>query len=109
MKPTRVGPFNLGVGPNDFRVPDAGYHGRLISAVWVPTAAIVVEIVSPDDETYDKFDFFWRHDVTEILVADPAQRSVRCRRRGADCFEPATRSGLLDVAMDDISREITWP
>src|SRR5437588_492070 len=45
-----TGPFNLG-GPDDYRVPDRGYCRGRPAGTWVPTAAIVVEIVSPDDET----------------------------------------------------------
>ena len=86
-----TGPLNLGEGPNDFRVPDGGYLRRLVSAVWIPPAAIVVEIVSPDDETYDKFDFYWRHDVTEVLVADAAQRSIRCWSPIPSATHPAPR------------------
>ncbi|MDQ6727027.1 MAG: Uma2 family endonuclease [Actinomycetota bacterium] len=64
-----TGPFNLGQ-PDDYRVPDRGYHRSRPTGTWVPTAAVVVEIVSPDDETYAKFDFYARHAVDEILVAD---------------------------------------
>jgi len=45
-----TGPFNLGTA-DDYRVPDHGYHRRLPDGVWVSTAAVVVEVVSPDDET----------------------------------------------------------
>ncbi|MDQ6616287.1 MAG: Uma2 family endonuclease [Actinomycetota bacterium] len=65
-----TGPFILG-GPDDYRVADHGYHRRLPEDVWVPSAAVVVEIVSPDDETYDKFGFYAAHDVDELIVADP--------------------------------------
>jgi Uma2 family endonuclease len=40
--------FNLGETQDDFRVPDSGYlRGGLPDQVFVPTAAIVVEILSP--------------------------------------------------------------
>jgi hypothetical protein len=45
------GDFNLGEHQDDFRVPDLGIHRRAPTGVWVPTAAIVVEVVSPGDET----------------------------------------------------------
>ncbi|MBA3619672.1 MAG: Uma2 family endonuclease [Acidothermales bacterium] len=48
-----TGAFNLGE-PDDYRVPDHGYHHELPTATYVPTAAVVVEVVSPDDETYEK-------------------------------------------------------
>lgn len=51
--------FNLGE-PNNYRVPDLGYH-RVFTDAWsVATAAAVVEIVHPDDEAYDKSNFYGR-------------------------------------------------
>ncbi len=55
-----TGPFNLGQA-DDYRVPDRGYHRTLPSVIWVATAAIVVEVVSPDDETWAKFEFYASH------------------------------------------------
>ena len=71
---TGTGPFNLG-RPDDYRVPDRGYHRGQPKGTWVPAVAFVVEIISPDDETYEKFGFYAEHGVEEILVADPAARS----------------------------------
>jgi hypothetical protein len=45
-----TGAFNLGA-PGDFRVPDRGYHRVRPATTWLSTAAIVVEIESPHDET----------------------------------------------------------
>ena len=73
--------FNLGDGLTDFRVPDGGYHRGAPTGTWIPDAAIVVEIVSPDDETYAKFGFYAAHGVEEILVADPTEKRIRCFRR----------------------------
>src|SRR5262245_11646628 len=61
-----TGPFNLG-GPDDYRVPDRGYHRTQPRGTWVPSVALVVEILSPDDETYEKFDFYASHGVDEII------------------------------------------
>jgi len=46
--------FNLGESEHDFRVPDVGLHRPGAAGVWLPTAALIVEIVSPDDETRQK-------------------------------------------------------
>lgn len=45
-----TGAFGLG-GPDDDRGPDRGLHRVVPDAVYVPTAALVVENLSPDDET----------------------------------------------------------
>ena len=103
-----AGPFNLGE-PNDYRVPDGGYLDAVADAIYVPSAAVVVEVLSPDDETFAKFAFYHRHGVREILVADPSQRSLTCWRRHEDSFESAPTSTLLDAVLADIEAEIIWP
>lgn len=103
-----TGPFNLGVA-DDYRVPDGGYHRSLPAGVWVPTAAIVVEVVSPDDETFEKFGFYAAHGVHELIVADPAARSVRCWHLRDGRYEEAARSDLLAVTAEDVTRAIPWP
>ncbi len=104
-----TGPFNLGE-PADYRVPDRGYHRGRPTGTWLATAAIVVEIVSPDDETYDKFGFYARHGVDELLVADPADHAVSIWRLTAvDHYERALASPLLEVSAADLVAAIEWP
>jgi len=40
------------------------------------TAAAVVEILSPDDESWQKLPFYAEHHVDEVLFVDPAQRTI---------------------------------
>lgn len=106
--------FNLGDGPDDFRVPDGGCHRERPRGTWAPTAAIVWEILSPDDETYAKFDFYAAHGVEEIIVADPKTRTVRCfrltplpsSRRGS--YTESGKSDLLGVDAAHLAAEIDW-
>src|SRR5664280_2629522 len=49
--------FNLGE-PDDYRVPDGGVHRNRPSGVFVATTAMVVEVVSPGDETLAKLTFY---------------------------------------------------
>ena len=100
--------FNLGV-KDDYRVPDGGYHRAPVSAVWVPTAAVVVEVVSPDDETWGKFNFYARHAVEEICIADPFARSIRWFVLGGDAYGETGASPLLGVAAKDLVSRIDWP
>ncbi len=102
------GPANIG-GPSDFRVPDAAYHHGTPSGVWLATAAIVVEVRSPDDETFEKFAFYFDHGVDELVVADPEARTIRWWARGADAFEEVGRSALLDVDAAAVTAAIDWP
>ena len=45
--------FNLGE-PDDYRVPDGGLLRERLNRVRAPTAALVIEIVSPDDDTLEE-------------------------------------------------------
>lgn len=100
--------FNLGE-LGDFRVPDGGYHRTLPSDVFVPTAAIVVEVLSPEDETWAKFDFYARHHVDEICVADPGSRNVRWFTLVGDAYDETGSSALLGVSAADLTARIDWP
>lgn len=100
--------FNLGE-PEDYRVPDGGYHRSEPAALYVPTAAIVVEVVSPDDETWQKFGFFAAHGVEEICTAEPLEHRVRWWRRDGDHFVEAPGSELLGVTTAELEAEINWP
>jgi Uma2 family endonuclease len=100
--------FNLGVEA-DYRVPDGGYHRTMPSDVWVPTAAIVVEIVSPGDETWAKFDFYARHGVDELCIADPQRRQIRWFLLTDAAYEEGPASPLLGVTTGELEAGIDWP
>jgi hypothetical protein len=103
-----TGPFNLGQA-DDYRVPDRGYHRGLPRSTWVPTAAVVVEVVSPDDETYDKFGFYSAHRVDELIVADPGARTVTCWALHEAAYRQSDRSDLLAVTTSELEDRISWP
>ena len=100
--------FNLGE-PDDYRVPDGGYHRQASDAVYVPTAAVVVEIVSPRDETYAKLPFYAAHGVDEVLVVDPGLRRVRLYQRRDAGYEETGRSALLGVRAAELAAGLEWP
>ncbi|MEO6204770.1 MAG: Uma2 family endonuclease [Mycobacteriales bacterium] len=100
--------FNIGT-PDDFRVPDHGFLTQLGGGAYEPTAVVVIEILSPDDETYDKFGFYAAHGVQEMLVAHPQQRWVRCYDLQQTPAAELSRSRCLDVAMAEIEAAIDWP
>lgn len=104
--------FNLG-SPQDFRVPDAGWLDEwpTLDQVYATAARVVLEVLSPDDKTYDKFPFYASHGVVEILVADPRRRTVECWRRSQDAgtYQPTPGSKELDVDMATLVSEIRWP
>ena len=102
--------FNLGK-PNDYRVPDLGVHRGVPGELYVPTAAMIVEILSPNDKTIEKFDFYGRHDVEEILVADLADRSIRLWRYASSVssYRPAEDSVILGMPRSELADRISWP
>lgn len=101
------GAFNLG-GPDDYRVPDRGVHRTHWTGAWVPTAAIVVEIVSPDDETWAKLPFYATHGVDELLIVDPRSRTATWLGLQGDTYQPIERS-LLGMTPDELAAQIDWP
>ena len=101
--------FNLGTNSDNYRVPDAGYHRQPPVGDWIPTAAVVVEVVSPHDETWDKLGFYAAHGVDEILVADPAEQSITLLELRDGKYARVDRSRLLGVAAGELERQIDWP
>ena len=81
-----------------------------MGAVWYDTAAIVVEVRSPDDESWEKLPFYAAHRVEEVVIVDPQDRSVAwfAALAGGE-FQPAAHSTVLDVDVADIVAAIDWP
>lgn len=103
-----ISPFNLGTA-NDYRVPDGGLHRPGPDRLYYPTAALVLEIVSPGDETWEKLAFYATHEVDELLIVDPAARSVSWLARTGDRYEPVARSDLIDLGPDELAAQLSWP
>ena len=101
-------PFNLGA-PDDYRVPDGGFHRSVPSELFVAAAAIVVEVVAPHDETWDKLGFYARHGVGEICIADPLDRSIRWFVLAGDACKETGASPLLGLTGAELAARIDWP
>jgi Uma2 family endonuclease len=102
------GQFNLGQA-DDYRVPDGGLHRAGNWGTYATTAALVVEIVSPGDETWEKVPFFAAHAVDEILIFDSTTREVHWLAVGARSYEPTERSRLIDLGPAELAQKIAWP
>jgi Uma2 family endonuclease len=100
--------FNMGV-KDDFRVPDLGVHRGTPSGVWVPTAAIAVEILSPKDETWEKLPFYAEHEVDELLIVDPRAHSVTWLALQHGEYRHVDRSKIADVSASELADGIEWP
>jgi Uma2 family endonuclease len=103
-----TGPFNLGTR-DDYRVPDGGLHRGSPKGTYLPTAAVVIEVVSPDDETYLKIDFYALHGVEELVVADPQLRTVRIWQLIDGALVETGQSDLLGTNATELTRAVAWP
>ena len=101
--------FNLGEDEHDFRVPDGGLHRPGAAGVWLSTAALVVEVRSPGDETWQKLPFFAAHHVDEVLIVDPAERTVIWLGLRDGEYEPVGRSGLIALGPTELAAQLDWP
>ena len=99
--------FNLGAKGN-YRVPDGGILHPGPDRLYYPTAAFVVEIVSPDDETWAKLPFYAAHDVEEVLIVDPKKHEVQWLALRGDRYEPIERSGLIELGPAELAERIVW-
>jgi Uma2 family endonuclease len=104
-----IGQSNLGESIHDYRVPDSALHRPGASGVWHETAALVIEIVSPDDETWQKLPFYAAHGVGEVLIVDPAERAVHWLALAGGEYAPTARSGLIELGPDELAGRIDWP
>ncbi len=78
--------------------------------MWLPTAALVVEIISPGDETWEKLPFYAEHQVDELLIVDPTKRGVHWlafETQGE--YGPVDRSRLVDLGPSGLAAQLDWP
>jgi hypothetical protein len=104
-----MGEFNLGDSTADFRVPNGGLHRPGTAGTWLPTAALVVEILSPGDETWQKLPFYASHGVDELLIVDPEKCEVHWLALAGAAYQPLERSGLIELGPEALTQQIDWP
>jgi Uma2 family endonuclease len=104
-----IGQSNLGESEHDFRVPDGALHRSAPAGVWHPTAALVIEIVSPADESWEKLPFYAAHDVDEVLIVDPQERSVSWLALKNGEYRAVEHSRLLDLSAEELAEQLDWP
>jgi Uma2 family endonuclease len=106
---TIMGQFNLGDDERDYRVPDGGLHADWSDQVFYPTAALVVEILSPGDESRQKLPFYAAHGVDEVLIVDPQEHRVEWLGLAGAICEPLERSRLLVFGPAELEQQLDWP
>jgi Uma2 family endonuclease len=104
-----VGEINLGE-PDDYRVPDGALTQPGDGELYNPTAALVIEVVSPGDETTKKLPFYAAHRVAELLIIELDERIVRWLSLGVDAsYHDVAGSALIDLTGAELSAAIDWP
>jgi Uma2 family endonuclease len=106
---TSTGAINLGGDEHDFRIPDGALHRGGATGVWHPTAALVIEIVSPGDESWEKLPYYAAHAVDEVLIVDPQERSVTWLGLEQGRYRPIERSGLISLGGAELAEQLDWP
>jgi hypothetical protein len=101
-------PFNIGT-PDDYRVPDAGWGPDIPNGVYLPSMPVILEIVSPGDDTFEKFDFYADHGVEEIIVVDRVAQTVEIWVRSFRIYRPVDRSTALGISTAELQAGIRWP
>jgi Uma2 family endonuclease len=101
--------FNVGEGKHNYRVPDGGIHRRRPTGVWHTTAALVVEIVSPGDESWEKLPFYAAHGVDEVLIVEPDTHRIEWLALVERAYVPVDGSRLMDLAATTLAAGIDWP
>ncbi|WP_432547190.1 Uma2 family endonuclease [Kineococcus sp. SYSU DK004] len=105
--------FNLGV-EDDFRVPDLGLVRQQDEAdlgLYLPTAEVVVGIVSPDDASRAKIPSYLGRGVREVWLIDPAERVLTVHTSDARDAGPAgrpARSAVLGLDVEEVTRRLGW-
>jgi Uma2 family endonuclease len=103
-----VGQFNLGEDEHDYRVPDGGLHRDFTDRVFYPTAALVIEIVSPGDESWGKLDFYAAHGVEELLIVDPQEKTISWMALEAGEYKHLKRSRLIELGANELTGRVDW-
>lgn len=106
---TVVGQFNLGENEQDYRVPDGDLHRDLTDRVFYRTAALVIEIVSPGDESWGKLEFYAARGVEELLIVDPQETTVSWMGLEAGEYKHRKRSRLIELGANELAAQIDWP
>ena len=101
----------VGIGvKDDHRVPDLALLRPGYEPQWNATAALVVEVLSPGDDTWEKVPFYAAHGVDELLIVEPHGRGVHWLALSPEGEYAATqRSSLIELSPAELAQCLAWP
>ncbi len=76
--------------------------------MYLSTAALVIEVLSPGDETYAKFPFFADHRVDEVAVVDGDTRMIHWFALRHGRYEAVVGSAVLRADVAAIAGAMDW-
>lgn len=84
-----------------YRVPDISIGTQTQSSPrgW-DCAELVIEVLSPDDESRDKLSFYARLGIREVWLVDPVTRSFEILALRPSGYLPALRSDVLGIELE---------
>jgi Uma2 family endonuclease len=104
-----VGGVNVGEKGN-YVIPDASLHRPGAGGTYVPTAALAIEILSPDDDTWEKVPFYAKRGVEELAIVDPRERRITWLALGADGeYREVERSRVIELSAAELAGRLDWP
>jgi len=74
-----------------------------------PPGSLVLEILSPGDETWEKLPFYAAHDVDEVLIVDPIDRTIAWLGLRDGEYHPLDRSALIEIGPVELTDRLDWP
>ena len=89
---------------------EAGCVRAPTRCTYLPTAALLLEVVSPDDDTWEKLGFYAAHHVDELLIVDPERHRVdwlALTLTGE--YARVERSGLIGLRPTGLAEQLDWP
>ena len=103
-----VGAIGIGAAKDDYRVPDLALLRPGFAPQWNETAALLIEIVSAGDKSWEKLGFYAAHHVDELLIIDPQKRSVDWLALEAGEYRPVERSRLIELGSEELAAHLDW-
>ncbi len=103
-----TGTIGVGGGKDDYRVPDLALLRPGFAPQWNETAALVVEIVSPGDKSWEKLGFYAAHHVDELLIVEPDKRTVAWLALVGSEYQPIETSRVIELGPAKLAELIDW-
>lgn len=79
-----------------------------IDHLFVPSAALVIEVRSPEDESREKLPFYAARGVDEVLILEPESQAVNWLRLEDGEYVRIEQSELIDLTSGRLAAQLVW-